>query len=411
MRIIYVTACMPFGTAEAFIIDEIRELLVKHDVLIVPRSPGKLGAHGASLAKHTNRESLLSLRVVTTALGLLTRMPGRVFSSASCVRRSRSLAIALRNLAVLPKALWLASVATLWKADHMHCHWAGTTATMTLIASQLSGIPWSLTAHRSDIVGNNLLIEKAKSARTVRAISEDGRRMMTGLGVKVGRKLRVLPMGVAIPTDCRYKRPKSAVLFCPADLLEVKGHRFLLHAWRLLQDRGIRGELWLAGEGDLKKSLERLVAQLRISDSVRFLGTINHAILLELYAKGEVSAVALASVDLGGGCREGIPVALVEAMSYGIPVIATSTGGIPELIQPGTGLLVPPADPTALADAILRILQDESLAEEIGRGARRHIISTRDVVRIASKLEALFEDQLDQHSSINRETRTPLLLL
>jgi colanic acid/amylovoran biosynthesis glycosyltransferase len=411
MRIIYVTACMPFGSAEAFIIEEIRELLVKHAVLIVPRSPGKLGPNGAGLAKHTNRESLLSLRVVTTALGLLARAPGRVFSSASCLRRSRSFAIALRNLAVLPKALWLASVATLWKADHMHCHWAGTTATMTLIASKLSGIPWSLTAHRSDIVGNNLLIEKAKSARTVRAISEDGRRMMTGLGVKVGRKLRVLPMGVAIPTDCRYKRPKSTVLLCPADLLEVKGHRFLLHAWRLLQDRGIRGELWLAGEGKLKRTLEKLVARLQISDTVRFLGTINHTMLLELYAKGEVSAVALASVDLGGGCREGIPVALVEAMSYGIPVIATSTGGIPELIQPGTGLLVPPADPTALADAILRILQDESLAEEIGRGARRHIISTRDVVCIASKLEALFEDQFDQHSSINRETRTPLLLL
>jgi colanic acid/amylovoran biosynthesis glycosyltransferase len=287
---------------------------------------------------------------------------------------------------VLPKALWLASVATLWKADHMHCHWAGTTATMTLIASKLSGIPWSLTAHRSDIVGNNLLVDKAKSARTVRAISEDGRRMITGLGVKVGPKLRVLPMGVTIPTDCRYMRPKSAVLLCPADLLEVKGHRFLLHAWRLLQDRGIRGELWLAGEGKLKRTLKKLVVRLQISDTVRFLGTINHTMLLELYAKGEISAVALASVDLGGGCREGIP------------VIATSTGGIPELIQPGTGLLVPPADPTALADAILRILQDESLAEQIGRGARRHIMGTRDVVRIAAKLETLFEGQFDPQS-------------
>jgi glycosyltransferase involved in cell wall biosynthesis len=389
---------MPFGSAEAFIIDEIRELLVKHDVLIVPRSPGKLGPHGAGLARHTNRQSLLSFQVVSTAVGLLLRMPGRVFSSASCLRRSRSLAIAFRNLAVLPKALWLASVASLWKADHMHCHWAGTTATMTLIASKLSGIPWSLTAHRWDIVGNNLLIEKAKSARTVRTISHDGRRMMTGLGVKAGHKLRVLPMGVTIPTDCRYKRPESAVLLCPANLLEVKGHRFLLCAWRLLQDRGIRGELWLAGEGELKRSLEKLVAQLQISDTVRFLGTINHAMLLEMYAKGEVSAVALASVDLGGGCREGIPVALVEAMSYGIPVIATSTGGIPELIQPGTGLLVPPADPTALADAIARVLQDNSLAEQIGRGGRRHIMSTRDMVRIASKLEALFEGQFDQHS-------------
>jgi glycosyltransferase involved in cell wall biosynthesis len=214
--------------------------------------------------------------------------------------------------------------------------------------------------------------------------------MMTGFGVQDGRKLRVLPMGVRIPPDCHYGRPQTFVVLCPADLLEVKGHRFLLHAWRLLVDRGVQGELWLAGEGNLKSSLQKLAKHLRIADKVKFLGTVNHSVLLELYELGKISVVALASLDLGGGCREGIPVALVEAMSYGIPVIATTTGGIPELIEPGTGLLVPPGNPTALADGIQSILQNASLAQELGRNARLQIMHTRDINHVASELEQWF---------------------
>jgi glycosyltransferase involved in cell wall biosynthesis len=261
---------------------------------------------------------------------------------------------------------------------------------MALIASRITGIPWSLTAHRSDIVANNLLREKAMSASMLRAISQDGKRMLLERGVENDGKLRVLPMGVAIPPQAPLMGPPRNVVLCPADLLEVKGHRYLLWAWRLLQDRGIQGELWLAGEGELRDALMQLCDKLAIRSTVKFLGTVAHSSLLELYAKGLVSAVALASVDLGHGCHEGIPVSLVEAMSYGIPVIATNTGGIPELIEPGTGVLVPARDPVSLADAMQRILSDHSLAQELGQRGRRHVIETRNVVSIAASLEAIF---------------------
>jgi len=395
MRIIYVTACMPFGTAETFIIDELNELLDRHKVLIVPRSPGKPGPHATSLIAYTRREALLSPRVLTSAVGRFIRMPRRVLNSAGCVLRTHSLIMALRNIAVLPKALWLAEIACEWKADHIHCHWAGTTATMALIASRVSGVPWSLTAHRSDIVGNNLLSEKANSARIVRVISQDGMRMMLERGVEANDKLQVLPMGVTIPPQGFFNRPKTNVVLCPADLLEVKGHRYLLRAWRTLKDRGIQGELWLAGEGELRGSLTKLVANLDIASSVRFLGTVPHASLLELYSNGMISAVSLASIDLGGGCHEGVPVALVEAMSYGIPVIGTDTGGIPELIKPGTGVLVPPRDAVALACAMQLILSNDCFSDHIGRRARQHIIETRNIASVVATLVAWFGGDCD----------------
>jgi colanic acid/amylovoran biosynthesis glycosyltransferase len=388
MRIIYVTAEMPYGPAETFIIDEIREVLLRHDVLVVPRSPAKLGPHAAFLAGVTRRESLLSPRVLASALAFCVTRPGAVLACMRTLLRSCSLKVALGNFAVLPKALWLARAAADWKAEHIHCHWAGTTATMAMIASELSGIPWSLTTHRSDIVGNNLLALKAKSATMVRAISEDGRKMMIERGVDPDRKLRVLPMGVQIPRETSLKPPPAAIVLCPADLLKVKGHRFLLEAWHLLRNRGVAAQLWLAGDGELRATLEKFADDLHLCDSVRFLGTIKHQDLLDLYSAGKVSAVVLASIDLGGGCHEGIPVALVEAMSYAVPVIATTTGGIPELVAPHTGLLVPPEDPVALAAALESILQDATLARRVGRQGRRRVMETRDVVCVAAELES-----------------------
>jgi glycosyltransferase involved in cell wall biosynthesis len=202
-------------------------------------------------------------------------------------------------------------------------------------------------------------------------------------------------MGVTIPPLASCKRTEGAVVLCPADLLEVKGHRYLLNGWRLLLDRGINAELWLAGDGNLRDELVQLAEHLGITARVKFLGTVAHPALLELYAKGLISTAVLASVDLGHGCHEGIPVSLVEAMSYGVPVIATNTGGIPELIVSGTGMLVPARDPAALANAMERILSDRSFAEETGEKGRRHIIETRDVASIAATLETWFSGQAD----------------
>jgi len=107
---------------------------------------------------------------------------------------------------------------------------------------------------------------------------------------------------------------------------------------------------------------------------------------LQIYREVPVSVVALASTDLGRGVHEGIPVALMEAMAYGIPVVATSTGGTPELVKPGTGLLVPPADPLALANALQILLEDRTLLRQIGERARQHVRETHDIARVVSEL-------------------------
>jgi glycosyltransferase involved in cell wall biosynthesis len=299
--------------------------------------------------------------------------------------------VKIKNLAVVPKALWLADVAVRWKADHIHCHWSGTTATAAMLASARSGVPWSLTCHRWDIVENNLLAAKAKSASFVRFISQDGLQMARSIGIGPAENTQVLHMGAAIPQAAGRRPGTRRVVLCPARLVEVKGHRYLLEAWRMLERRGVGGELWLAGSGESRADLEALCGRLGLGESVTFLGAIRHADLLKMYEEGAVSAVVLASVDLGDGHHEGIPVALIEAMSYGVPVIATAAGGTPELVTPRAGLLVPPADPDALADAIQSVLLDHVWSEQLGRAGRERVLTDFNVVRVASGLISEFE--------------------
>jgi colanic acid/amylovoran biosynthesis glycosyltransferase len=398
MKLILVTANLPYGTDEAFIVPEIEQLMKDgHQVLIVPRSPKGLVIHGKDVLKHSKSEALCSSTVLKKAMRVASSAPARALRAIAPVLTSRTLGIAVKNASIVPKALWLADIAREWGAEHLHSHWAGTTASLTMFASTFSGIPWSFTAHRWDIVENNLLKQKIRHARVARFISEDGLRMATAIGIGTAHNARVLYMGVALPAEIELRIGEWPIVICPARLVDVKGHRFLLEAWRILRKRGLHGELWLAGDGPLRSQLESFARSFGLHHSIKFLGTLGHDELLRIYKEIPISAAALASTDLGRGVHEGIPVALMEAMAYGIPIVATSTGGTPELVKPGTGLLVPPADPQALADALQTLLQNRMLLRQIGDRGRKHVRETHDIARVTSELASLLAGQLATH--------------
>jgi glycosyltransferase involved in cell wall biosynthesis len=392
MKIIYVTACLPNGTDEAFIVPEVLELTrLGHAVLVVPRSPQGPVIHGQELVGYARCEALYSRNVWRAFFRTMLASPDKVLATVRSLVASRSAAVGLKNLAVVPKAVWLADLALRWRAEHIHCHWAGTTATMTLLASKISGVPWSFTAHRWDIVENNLLAAKIGSASFARFISDDGLKLAAAMGIKPESKIRVLRMGVALSPHVKRREPVTPVVLCPARLVKVKGHRFLIEAWRILKDAGTDGELWLAGQGECRQGLESLTKTLDLAGSVKFLGAVPHAKLLQLYQAGSVSVVALASVDLGNGNHEGIPVALIEAMSYGIPVVTTRTGGNAELVTPDAGFLVPPEDSVALANTLRDLLGNEILRKQFGESGRRRAVQAHDIVGVAAELVHAFE--------------------
>jgi glycosyltransferase involved in cell wall biosynthesis len=395
MRILYVTQRLPFGDGEVFVVPEIEALIAAgHDVVIVPRG------WGGPVPHHDARELLPRARRLPRAVGIaravansLGAAPGATAAAFWALRRTRPRRRALANARAAAEGLWVARLAQEWRADHIHAHWAHLTATVAMVASTRAGIPWSFTAHRYDVVLNNLLTEKLRSARFGRFIA---REMLATAGRLVPpdalHRAVVLHMGVALPPtpgpDLTARL--TPVVLCPARLVAVKGHHCLIEAAALLARRGVAFELWLAGEGPERASIERRVAGLGLARAVRLLGTVPHDDLIRLYRERRADCVVLPSLDLGHGLHEGLSVALVEAMAHGIPAIGTRTGGLPELLGGGAGVLVEPGDASTLADALGDVLSSASLRARLATAGRRRVEEEYDAAAIARRLAQWF---------------------
>jgi len=391
MKLIYITSSLPYGPGEAFFIPEALELRRRgHEVAVVPLYPrGRIvhkQAHGLYHPKFCR--SLISWEILRIAVSVFLRTPWRSLRALRLLLALNPKHLA-KNLVAYPKGLWLAGVARKWGADHIHAHWAATTASMAMVAGEVSGIPWNLTAHRWDILDNNLLRRKAFHARFFRCISQKTLEMAAERGVPRDR-LVVLHLGIELPKDTAPERPndpKGFVILCPAAFIPIKGHRYLVEAVQRLPSEV---ELWLTGEGELRPVLEEQVRKLGLEERVSFFGYMPHEELLRIYQQGKVNAVVLPSVDLGDGLNEGIPVALMEAMAFGIPVVSTQTGGIPELLGDEAGVLVPPKDPGALANAIRKLYEDQNFAQQIGIAGRNRVQGEFAVEQVVKCLETLF---------------------
>jgi colanic acid/amylovoran biosynthesis glycosyltransferase len=402
MKLIYITVAMPFGTGESFLIPEATEILRQgHEMLIVPRSPRDAIFHkdAEALVESTITEPLVSWAIMRTSVAVFVRHPLLTIRAFILLLSSRNPTVFIKNLVVFPKALWLADVARAFGAMHIHAHWASTTATMAMVASCVSGIPWSFTSHRGDILENNLLRRKLKRSRMARFISQDGFQLATAISKgRFMERATVLRVGVSppenIPQDHTLHKPPKGI--CPAVLIPRKGHKYLLEAVRILKDRGIAITIVLAGSGMLRSGIQELIPQLGIEQQVTLIDTVPHERLLSMYATNEVDFVVLATL------HEGIPVVLMEAMSYGIPVVASDVGGIKELLGEGAGLVVPRQDSAALADELERLLTDDGLRSLLRNNGRNRVLNHYAVHDVVSTLLKQLESTPGTPSSLHQ---------
>lgn len=399
MKLIYVTSKFPYGYGEAFIVHEIREIMRQgHDVRIIPTHPGGRIVHSeVQLWQNVIVfQPILSRYILKAAAQTWYRFQSPAMRTLYWLFESRTPTILLKNLAVYPKGLWLAQFAREWRSEHIHAHWASTPSTMAMIASEISGIPWSFTVHRWDIAENNLLRRKAQSACFARSIDRKGsQELLHAVGLN-GWFPRVVHMGVPLEQQKNSERPprigSELRLIVVANLIEIKGHTYLLEALKILVDRGIVLRLDLAGDGPLKKELMSKVKTLGLERYVSFLGFIGHSKLLRSMQAGKWNLMVLPSIVTEIGEHEGIPVSLIEAMSCGIPVISTATGSIPELLDGGAGLLVPPKDPTALAEAIETFARQPALQKQLSDAGQKRVKEDFFIERIVTELLGYFRE-------------------
>ncbi|WP_243337744.1 glycosyltransferase [Anaeromyxobacter soli] len=394
MKLAYMTASFPYGTGETFLISEIAALkslgVELYVIPLYPRGSRRPDWDPDTEGVHLLDEGLCSIRVLLGAASACSREP---LASARAVFKllSASTRHAAKNLAVVPKALWAFRELERRGCEHLHVHWAATTASAGMVAAQLAGIPWSMSCHRWDIHENNLLAAKVHSAAFTRFISRGGQRDAGQLGAAAGRT-HVIPMGTWVPPFVPPLLWPSGTPFrvlCPANLLPVKGHSYLLAACAELIAEGRDVELALAGDGPLRGELAAQARRAGIAGRVTFLGHLPRPELLRLYEDRRVNAVVLPSLDLGGGEHEGVPVSLMEAMAFGVPVLSTRTGSIPELLPDDLGLTVPQRNASALAERLRLLICDEQHYRSVGAMCRTRVREGCSVDSSAARLLAL----------------------
>ena len=262
--------------------------------------------------------------------------------------------------------------------DIIHAVSQRTCRTAARLARSL-GVPYVCTVHT--LPRKPRVLPITRHCGGFLAISERLRQSLVN-EMHVGKDLiQIVPYGV---DSSRYRHtakerlsPWIPVIGTYGRLDENKGVEFLLDAAKLLRDAGHDPEVLVTGEGPLKvkSKLTQQAAALGLRRRVTFVGgfvpSVETIPNLDIYVQPNVA--------------EGLGIELIEAMACGRPVVASAVGGIPEVVRDGsTGLLVRPRDPVALADRIQRLLTDESLCLELGRGAR-------DMAEQAHDLEAMLD--------------------
>jgi len=180
--------------------------------------------------------------------------------------------------------------------------------------------------------------------------------------------------------------PGATVIGAVGNLHPWKGQDTLLRAAARIRE--VRPDAWflLIGEGIAQNDLQQLATQLGICEQTIFAGIRQD--IPEL--------LALMDVYVLPSQHESLPNAVMEAMACARPVVATAVGGVPELISDGvTGLLVPPGDPAAMANAVLRVLGAPALGAALGNAARERAVSKFSCDRLVENMAALYEDVLD----------------
>ena len=309
------------------------------------------------------------------------RNPGRYIAALrlAWTTAPRGVKGRLYNLIYFIEAGVLADELRRQEVDHLHNHIATAACTVAMLASELSGIPYSFTIHGPDIFFNPnhwRIDEKAARARFVACISEFCRsQLMCFADQSHWARFHIIHCGID-PGRYTSAPHKGANLLFVGRLAAVKGLPILLDA---LRDLSGDWKLTVIGDGPDRAALEAQAQGLNVD----FLGYRSQSEVAEALSNTDVFVLP--------SFAEGVPVVLMEAMASAVPVVATRIAGIPELVDHATsGLLVPPGDPQELRAALDHMLADSKARQDMGLAGRAKVSDDFNIHTEAARLSRLF---------------------
>lgn len=324
---------------------------------------------------------------VPAALALLASRPRRLLRALGYVADLTETPLPRRAIlaGLLLPAAELVALARAEELDHIHIHSLANAAHLGALAQRLGGPTFSLTLHGDLPVYGRDHAAKLREAAFVTAVTAplcDAIRAACPGAAPVHLTMGVDPVRFR-PAARRIPGGPLRIVSI-ARLNVVKGHVYLLEAMARLVARGADLTYAIAGDGPYRRAIETTVAGLGLGARVTILGAVSEDGVLALLQDSDV--FALTSFGLG----EAAPVAVMEAMACGLPVICSRIGGTGDMIADGQdGILVPQQDVAAIAAALARLVSDPDLRQQIGQAARTTALARFDYRKKAADLAAL----------------------
>lgn len=290
---------------------------------------------------------------------------------------------------------------------HTHTAKAGV---LGRIAARLVGVPIVIHTYHGHVFHGYfspaktrffLTVERWLARHTDRllTVSASLRRELLDLGIGSPERFTVIPLGLELDRflNCEDVRgqlraelgvnPETLLVGIVARLVPIKRHTCFLEAAAEVARRYPKCQFLLVGDGEERVELEHLCSRLALNGRVRFLGWRRD--LERIYA--DLDLVVLTSAN------EGSPVSLIEAMASGKPVVAARVGGVPDLVEDGvTGLLVPPENPAAVAEAMGALLADARRRQTFGQAGRKRVYPAFSAERLLADMDWLYTELMSR---------------
>src|ERR1043166_3577713 len=296
------------------------------------------------------------------------------------------------------------------EVDHVHVHFANRAAHTALFLKEISGIPFSVTAHGQDFMkdlgSDDLLREICAAAEFVAAETDYSRDLLRQRCPDPAAKIHRIYNGIDLerfPSSASterggYSSPKATPrIVSVGRLVAFKGFDDLINACGELSRRKIDFVCDIIGDGPLRETLQAKVRQLDLASRVNLLGSLSQDAVLKKLEAADI--FALASTTDAQGATDVFPTVILEAMASARPVVSTRLAGIPELVVDGqTGTLVAPGDSNALAQALEQFLRDPELRLRFGKAGRARIEQHFQIERTVAPLVTMLEQSCSRRS-------------
>jgi glycosyltransferase involved in cell wall biosynthesis len=393
--------------SDTFIRDEVAQLrrmgFTVH-TFSVRKPPGSEQLSPAIQAERARTEDLLSVGPIglaaSTAVMAFTR-PGPFARAAKLALKAGSPGLKGRlwPLAYLAEAAQLGRRLVAKRVVHLHNHMGRNSAAVAMLASALTGIPYSMTVHgpsEFDLPYELALREKIGRSAFTLAISDFGRsQLMRWCRPTDWDKIHVVHCGL----DAAFLGaevtpvPDVPTVVNIGRLVPEKGQLLLVQAVAKLAAEGVAVELVLIGDGPMRKPIESAIERSGVGDRVRLAGWQTSEQIRDALRASRGMVMA--------SFAEGLPVALMEAYALSRPVVSTTIAGVPELVRDGeNGFLVPAGSVDGLADGIRRMATSPvARLTEMAAAGRQRVLERHDSIIEAGKIAALIQASLDRHAA------------